>query len=343
MTEAPQHMRAYVLTAYGGPDRATLMDVPVPAPSERQLLVRVRAAGLNPVDFKIRRGDLRLVRSYRLPAVLGNELAGEVVGCGSQVRRFHVGDRVFARVASAAMGAFAPFAVIDEEHAAAMPATVDFATAAGVPLAGLTSLEVLRDELRVKPGDRIFISGGAGGVGTFAIQIARHFGAEVATTASSRGDALVKQLGASVVVDYTRQRPDQVLSGMDGVFDLVGGESLEQAFSIAKAGATVVSVAGMPEPQTASKDLGLGIAHRALFWLASRSLRRLARRHGVHYRYFFMHPSGHDLAELARLVDSGRLKVIIDSIYPFEQIPQAMARLEAGHAKGKIIVTMPGP
>ncbi len=246
-TAIPQHMQAFVLRAYGGPELAALMEVPVPEPTARQLLVRVRAAGLNPVDFKTRRGDLRLVQSYRLPTVLGNELAGEVVACGEQVSRFRTGDRVFARVAKNSMGAFAQFSIVEEDHVAAMPATLDFTTAAAVPLAGLTALQALREELHVARGQRIFISGGAGGVGTFALQIARHLGAQVATTASPRGDALVRELGAETVIDYTRQRPETVLSGLDGAFDLIGGEALEQAFAIVRPGATVVSVAGMPE------------------------------------------------------------------------------------------------
>lgn len=334
-------MQAFVLKAYGGPECAGLTQVQLPEPAARQLLVRVRAAGLNPVDFKTRRGDLRLVQRYRLPVVLGNELAGEVVACGDQVRRFRIGDRVFARVAKSTMGAFAQFAVVEDDHAAVMPASLDFVTAAAIPLAGLTALQVLRDELRVASGQRIFISGGAGGVGTFAIQIAKHLGAQVATTVSPRGQALVRQLGADTIVDYTRESPETVLSELDGAFDLVGGRALEQAFAMMRPGATVVSVAGMPEPQTASKDLERGLGLQALFWAASFSLRHRARQHEVRYRYLFMHPSGEDLFKLAHLVDVGALKVIIDSVYPFERIAEAMSKLEAGHAKGKIIVTMP--
>ena len=336
-----QRMQAFVLKAYGNPESASLMQVPLPEPTSRQLLVRVRAAGLNPVDFKTRRGDLKLVQRYRLPTVLGNELAGEVVACGDQVQRFRVGDRVFARVDKSTMGAFAQFAVVDDDHAAVMPTSLDFATAAAIPLAGLTALQALRDELRVASGQRIFISGGAGGVGNFAIQIAKHLGAEVATTASPKGMALVKQLGADTVVDYTTQSPETMLSGFDGALDLIGGTALEQALAIVRPGATVVSVAGMPEPQTASKDLGRGLGLQALFWAASFSLRKHARKHGVRYRYLFMHPSGEDLSKLAHLVDAGTLKVTIDSVYPFERIADAMFKLEAGHAKGKIVVTMP--
>jgi alcohol dehydrogenase len=337
----PQRMQAFVLKAYGGPECTSLTQVPLPEPASRQLLVRVRAAGLNPVDFKTRRGDLRPVQRYRLPVVLGNELAGEVVACGDQVQRFRVGDRVFARVDKSTMGTFAQFAVVEDDDAAVMPASLDFATAAAIPLAGLTALQALRDELHVASGQRIFISGGAGGVGSFAIQIAKHLGAQVATTASPRGEALVRQLGADTVVDYTRESPETVLSGFDGAFDLVGGHALKQAFAIVRPGATVLSVAGMPEPQTASKDLGRGLGLQALFWMASFPLRLRARQHGVHYRYLFMHPSGEDLSKLARLVDAGALKVIVDSVYPFERIAEAMSKLEAGHAKGKIVVTMP--
>jgi alcohol dehydrogenase len=296
------------------------------------------------VDFKTRNGWVRPIQSYRLPIVLGNELSGEVIGCGDQVRRFRVGDRVFARVAKDRMGAFAQFAVVDEDHAAAMPASLDFATAAAIPLAGLTALQALRDELHIARGQRIFLSAGAGGVGSFAIQIAKHLGAEVATTASPRGAALVRQLGADTVIDYTQQRLASELSGYDGVFDLIGGETLQQAFAIVRPGAAIVSVGGIPEPQTASKDLGRGLGLQALFWAASFSIRRRARRHGAHYRFFIMHPSGEDLSELAGLVEAGAVRVVLDSIYPFERIAEAMAKLETGRAKGKIVVTMPdGP
>ncbi|MCC8401481.1 NADP-dependent oxidoreductase [Paraburkholderia sp. MMS20-SJTN17] len=312
----------------------------MPAPSSRQLLVGVRAAGLNPVDFKTRRGDLRVVQRYRLPVVLGNDLSGEVVACGDQVRRFRVGERVFACVARDTMGAFAQFAVVDEELAAVIPASIDFATAAAIPVAGLTALQALRDELHVSKGQRLFISGGAGGVGTFAIQLARRLGTQVATTASPRGEALVRQLGADLVIDYTRERPASVLSGFDGAFDLLGGDTLKQAFAIVRPGATVVSVAGMPEPDAASNGPGRGPGLQALFWIGSFSLRRCARRHGARYRYLFMHPSGPDLSELGRLVDANALEVVIDSVHSFEHIADAMAKLESGRAKGKIVVTM---
>jgi NADPH:quinone reductase-like Zn-dependent oxidoreductase len=333
-------MKAFVMTGYGGPERSGFVDVPVPKPAAGQLLVKVRAAGLNPVDFKTRSGAVRLVQRYRMPAVMGNELAGEVIACGPEVERFRAGDNVFARVAKGSMGAFAEFAVIEAMHAAAMPKALDFTHSAAIPLAGLTALQALRDELRVTQGQHIFISGGAGGVGSFAIQIARHLGARVATMASPHGEALVRELGAETVVDYTRQRADAILSGLDGAFDTVGGEALRQAFAVVREGALVVSVGGPPEPTTASKDMGLGLGFQALFWLASFSIRCRARQRGARYRYLFMHPSGADLIELARWVDAGALKVTLDSVYPFERLAEALAKLQAGHAKGKIVVTM---
>src|SRR4029077_20000991 len=182
-------MRAYVLKHYGGPEGSLLMDVPAPTPGPRDLLVGVRAAGLNPVDYKFRQGKLRAILRPKLPFVLGNELAGEVIAVGSDVKRWRVGDRGFARVAKDRGGAFAEQACVDEDHAALMPRNLDFTTAAAVPLAGLTALQALRNELGVKPGQKVFMSGGAGGVGTFAIQIAKWLGAHVTTTASKRGEA----------------------------------------------------------------------------------------------------------------------------------------------------------
>ncbi len=333
-------MRAFVLKKYGGPDAAEIRDMPRPVPQAHEVLVRVRAASLNPVDYKIREGMLKVVQRYKLPAVMGNDFAGVVEALGDGVTRFAVGDRVFARVAKDALGAFADYAVIPDDLLAPMPASLDFESAASVPLAGLTALQALRDELHLKPGSRVFIPGGAGGVGTFAIQIAKWLGAEVITTASPRGKALVERLGADVVIDYTAQAFEDHVRGMDGVFDLLGGETLKKAFGVVKPGGKVVSIAGLPEPVTARKDLGRGALLATLFWFASYGSRAEARKRGVTYRYLFMHPSGAELAELGQLIDAGNLEPVIDRVFPFSEIKQAFAYLEGGHAKGKVVVRM---
>jgi alcohol dehydrogenase len=334
-------MRAYVLKHYGGPEGSQLMDVPAPAPRPRDILVEVRTAGLNPVDFKFRQGKLRAILRPKLPFVLGNEFAGEVIAVGSEVKRFGVGDRVFARVAKDRAGAFAEQACVDENDAAHMPRNLDFTAAAAVPLAGLTALQALRDELGVKPGQKVFISGGAGGVGTFAIQIAKWLGAHVTTTASKRGEALVRSLGCDEVIDYTVQDISSQQGRFDAGLDLIGGKTLEQMFQIMKPGTMIVSVAALPEPQTAMWDLGGRRALAALFWLISYGTRSRARRAGVSYRYLFMHPSGRNLALLAELIEQGKLKAIVDRTYPFAQITEALDYVESGRAKGKVVVANP--
>jgi len=331
-------MRAYVLKHYGGPEGSLLMDVSAPTPRPRDILVEVRAAGLNPVDFKFRQGKLRAILRPKLPFVLGNEFAGEVIGVGDDVKQFRVGDRVFARVAKERAGAFAEQACVDEDHVAHMPRDLDFTAAAGVPLAGLTALQALRDELGVKPGQRVFISGGAGGVGTFAIQIAKWLGAHVTTTASKRGEALVRSLGCDEVIDCTAQEISEAHGGFDAGFDVIGGKTLEKMFEIMKPGTKIVSIAGLPEPQTAIKDLGGRRALAAVFWVISYGIRSRARRSGVSYRYLFMHPSGTDLAELAELIEQGKLKVIVDKAYPFANISGALLYVESERAKGKSLL-----
>jgi alcohol dehydrogenase len=333
-------MRAFVLSRYGGPEHTALTEVPQPIPRAGELLVRVHAAGLNPVDFKTRAGALKIIRNYPLPIVIGNELSGVVEAVGPVVERFSKGDCVFARVDKDIMGAFAEYAVVNEDHAARMPASLDFPSAAAVPLAALTALQALRDELHLGAGQRIFIPGGAGGVGTFAIQIAKHLGAHVATTASSRGEALVRRLGADVVIDYAHERFEDKLSDYDCAFDLVGGETLTRLWSVLKRGGRVVSVAGMPEPMTARKDLGRGVGLAALFWIASLGTRLRAARHRSTYRFLFMHPSGSDLTYLASLIDAKKLAVVIDRIFPFAEASKAMAYLETGRAKGKVVLVM---
>jgi alcohol dehydrogenase len=332
-------MRALMLTRYGGPEATELRDgVPMPSVGPHQVLVKIRAAGLNPVDFKTRDGKLKVIRRYPLPAVMGNEIAGVVESVGSGVTRFVVSDRVYARLDKDTMGGLAEWAAVHEDHLARMPASLTFEEAAAVPLAALTALQALRDELRLQRGQRVFISGGAGGVGTFAIQIARHYGARVATTASPRGEALVRRLGADVVIDYTRERFENVLHDYDGAFDLLGGDDLARTFAVVRRGATVVSIAGLPEPETARRDLDRGSALAALFWAASFGTRRAAAKYGVRYRYLFMHPSGADLEFLAKLIDAKEIAVVVDKVFPFAESREALAYLEQGRAKGKVVV-----
>ena len=333
-------MRAYVLDRYGNADGSRLTDVPAPVPGPSDILVNVRAAGLNPVDFKFRQGMLRVIYRPRLPFVLGNELAGEVVAVGRNVKRFSAGDRVFARVGKESGGAFAEQACIDEAYATHMPRNLDFAAAAAVPLAGLTALQALRDVLGIRPGQKVLISGGAGGVGTFAIQIAKWLGASVTTTASKRGEPLVRSLGCDDVIDYTSQDISRVSDRFDAGFDLIGGKTLDQMFDVMKPGTKVVSVAALPEPRTAIEDLGGRSVLAVLFWIISYKIRSRARRANVAYRYLFMHPSGTELAELGALIEQGRLKVVVDKAFSFREIPEALAYVESGRAKGKVVVTM---
>jgi NADPH:quinone reductase-like Zn-dependent oxidoreductase len=317
------------------------MEVPAPTLGPRDILVDVRAAGLNPTDFKFRQGMLRPIYRPKLPLVFGNEFAGEVVAVGDEVTRFSTGDRVFARVEKDRLGAFAEQAAVGEDFAARMPSNLDFAAAAGVPLAALTALQALRDELGLKPEQKVFISGGAGGVGTFAIQIAKWLGAHVTTTASKRGEALVRSLGADKVIDYATDDLTRVAREFDAGLDLVGGSTLDKMFKIMKPGTKIVSVAAVPEPQMALLDLGGRRALAALFWVISYGVRQRARRAGVGYRYLYMHPSGNDLAQLANLIERGRLRVAIDKAYPFAEIAEALAYLETGRAKGKLVVVQP--
>lgn len=332
-------MKAFILERYGdasGTRLAEVRDPPAPGPHEVQ--VRTVAAGLNPVDYKIREGKLRMVMPLKLPAILGSEVAGVVTATGRGATRFQVGDHIYARVAKDGGGGLAEYINLPNDIGAHAPNAVDMETAAAVPLAGLTALQALRDLLKVGPGQRVLISAGAGGVGTFAIQIAKWLGAHVTTTASPRGEALVRALGADTVIDYTRARIADQPRDFDAGFDLMGGETLREMFRVVRPGGTVVTISDVPEPQTALQDLKRGYGLAALFWIASFKVRQEARRAGVHYRFMFMRPDAPGLALLAQLIDEGKLKVVMDRVCQFSEVADAMAYLESGRAKGKVVV-----
>jgi NADPH:quinone reductase-like Zn-dependent oxidoreductase len=331
-------VQAYVLARKGLGRTMELREVPEPTAADNEVLIRVEAAGLNPVDSKVQMAGAQFVWPLDLPRVAGSELSGVVEDLGRNVTRFKVGDRVFARVDHQKLGAYATYCAVDEDLVAKMPDSLGFEDAAGLPLAGVTALQGLR-QMGVTPGQRVFISGGAGGVGTLAIQLAVQMGAEVATTASAKGEKLVRSLGAESVIDYRKQKFKDVLSDYDGAFLLTGGRDLTDAFSIVKRGGNVVSVTHL-DSTSAREDLSAGPVLIAAAWVANTKIRRRTRRAGISYRSLLMRPSGDDLGVLADMVGRDRLKPITDRVFSFERISDAFDYLEQGHAKGKIIVRL---
>lgn len=333
-------MKAIYQTGYGGPEKFVSLDAQQPSPGHGELLVQVAAAGLNPVDYKMREGKLRRVFSTKLPFIAGNELSGEIVAIGSGVTGFVVGDQIIARQKRDTYGAFADFTTVAQSVAAIAPTAIPLTDASGLSLGGQTALQALRDILKIGPGKHVLITGGAGGVGTLAIQIAKALGAEVTTTASPRGKALVESLGADHVIDYTTTDLATVQTRFDGVFDLVAGDALEAAFTIAKPGTTVVSISAVPDPVSGREDIDAGFLLRFAFAIASHGLRKRAKKNGVTYRFLFVKPNTKDLSTLVDMVNAGKLRVIVDSRFSFENFHAAMAQLEKGRAKGKILVEM---
>ncbi|HEX3461198.1 MAG TPA: NADP-dependent oxidoreductase [Acidimicrobiales bacterium] len=331
-------MKGYVLTRKGLGRTMELREVPEPTAADNEVLIRVEAAGLNPVDSKVQAAGAQLVWPLDLPRVAGSELSGVVEDVGRHVTGFKSGDRVFARVNKRKLGAYAKYCVVEEDLVAIMPDTLGFEDAAGLPLAGLTAWQGLQ-QIGAGPGQRVFISGGAGGVGTLAIQLAVQMGAEVATTASAEGAKLVHSLGAATVIDYRTQQFKDVLSDYDGAFLLTGGRDLMDAFTILKRGGNAVSITHV-DPTTAREDLSAGPVIVAATWAANSRTRARTRRAGINYRSLLMHPSGEDLAVLADLVERDRLKPVTDRVFPFEEISDAFTYLDQGHAKGKVIVRL---
>src|SRR5436190_5226682 len=240
-------MRALVLKRYGRPDQVAFVDTPRPAPRPDEILVQVHAAGLNPIDNMIPKRTFKPILRLQLPATLGSDLAGVVVEVGSRVTRFKPGDAVFASIFDRGTGALAEFAVVPEDVAALKPANLDFVQAASIPMVGLTSWQALKERAHVKPGQKVFIPAGSGGIGTFAIQLAKHLGAKVATTTSAGNVARVRSLGADEVIDYKQQEFENVLRDYDAVLGTVRGDAVEKSLRILKPKSNVVSLIGPPD------------------------------------------------------------------------------------------------
>ncbi len=332
-------MKTLVLKRYGGLDQVTFADIPRPALKPDEILVQVHAAGLNPADNKIREGKMKPILRFQLPATLGSDLAGVVVEVGSRVTRFKPGDAVFASIFDLGTGTLAEFAVVPEHAAALKPANLDFVQAASIPMVGLTSWQALKERAKLKPGQKVFIPAGSGGIGTFAIQLAKHLGAKVGTTTSTGNVDLVQSLGADEVIDYKQQEFEEVLRDYDAVLGTVRGDAIEKSLRILKPKSIVVSLIGPPDAVFA-RARGMNFFMVFVFGLLSRKIIRHARKHGVEYSFLFVHPDGRQLAEIAKLLEAGRIRPVIDKVFPFDQAKDALAYLEKGRAKGKVVVQM---
>jgi alcohol dehydrogenase len=330
-------MKAAFIRRYGGNDVVELGEQPMPQAGPGELLVEVHAASVNPVDFKIRDGMLKMIVPFRFPLILGNDFSGVVKAVGAGVTRFRPGDAVFARMDKQRIGAFAEFALVAEADAAAKPANLSHVEAAAVPLAGLTAWQALFEIGGLKSGQKVLIHGGSGGVGSFAIQFARHAGLTVATTVGARNMELARSLGADTVIDYKTQRFEDFVSDYDLVFDTQAGEIQHRSFDVLKRGGALVSIAGKPDGRLV-REFGLNPLLAMLLDFLSRKTLRLAKRHGVRYEYLFMHPSGEQLEQIGRLLADGSVRTIIDKVFPLAQVREALAYSEAGHATGKVVV-----
>lgn len=329
-------MRAMVIDRYGKvPMRLT--EMPTPDIGEYEVLAEIYAASINPVDFKIRDGKVKLLVKYKMPLILGNDFSGVVVKVGAKVTRFKVGDEIYARPRKSKIGTFAEYIAIHEDDIALKPKNLSFEEAASIPLVGLTTYQALIDILQLQKGQKILIHAGAGGVGTFAIQLAKLMGATVATTAREAGANLVKSLGADEIINYKTEKFEEILKNYDAVFDTLGGEILEKSFEVIKSGGKLVSVSGLPNARF-GKEYGSGFFKTLLFSAASYKLTKLEKKHNVQYSFLFMKPSGEQLRIIANFIETGKIKPIIDQVFPFEDAQKAMEYAESGRAKGKIIV-----
>ena len=332
-------MKAAVIDRYGSNDLVKVADVAVPRMGPLDLLVQVHAASVNPLDVKTRNGELKTLLKYRFPLVLGNDLSGVVADVGARVTRFKKGDAVYARLDSDRIGAFADFTAVREGAAALKPANVTFEEAASLPLVALTAWQALVEIGQLGANQRVLIHAGSGGVGSVAIQLARHLGATVFTTVGPRNVDLVKRLGADVAIDYRSERFEDVAKDCDVVLDSAGGDTLVRAFECVKPGGVVVSIGGTPSAAFARR-WGLNPLIVLAIRVMSRKATAAARRHNARYEYLFMRADGEQLREITRLVEGGVIKPLVDRVFPLQQVREALAYSESGRATGKVVITV---
>lgn len=331
-------MKAFIVKRYGKKEKLHLQEVAEPTINEYEVLVQIHAAAVNLLDTLIKNGDFKIFLPYKTPFINGHDMAGVITKVGAKVSKFKVGDEVYARPADFTIGTFAEYIAVNENDLALKPKNLSMEEAASIPLVGLTSWHALVEIANLQKGQKVFIQAGSGGVGTFAIQLAKHVGAFVATTTSSANTALVKSLGADLVIDYKKEDFAAILKEYDVVLHSNrDAKVLENSLKILKPGGTLVSLTGPPTPEFAKK-LGLGWHLQMLTGLLSMSVRRKAKKLNVNFNFLFMRADGKQLSAITSLIEAGKIRPIIDKVFPFEQTNEAMLHVETGRSKGKVVV-----
>ena len=334
-------MQSLMITKYGDLNTSLeIQEVPIPTIGPNQILIKTHAASFNPLDFKIVRGDFKAIRKIQFPRGIGRDVSGVIEKVGEKVKKLQIGDKVYSRIDENFVGTMAEYVISNAADVALMPSNLNYGEAASIPLAGLTVYQSLIDIAKLSSGENILIHAGSGGVGTIAIQLSKHLGANVTTTTSTNNVDMVKNLGADKVIDYTKQSFLDVNEKYDVVYDTLGGQHTVDSFKVLKENGRVVSIAGELDDITA-EQLGLNKFIRFILSMKARKVKKAASRINASYRFYLMSPNGKQLNELAKLYEKESIKPVIDNIYTFEESIAAIDYLSKGRAKGKVVIEFP--
>jgi NADPH:quinone reductase-like Zn-dependent oxidoreductase len=331
-------MKSLMMTKYGDVNISLeVQEVSLPTVGANQILIKTHSASFNPIDYKILRGDFKAMGKIQFPRGIGRDVSGVIKEVGEKVKQLKVGNKVYSRIDDNFVGTMAEYVISNASDVALIPSNLNHEEAASIPLVGLTSYQALIDIAKLSAGENILIHAGSGGIGTIAIQLAKHLGAKVTTTTSTKNVGLVKDLGADKVIDYTKHSYLDEGAKFDVVFDTLGGKHTLDSFKVLKDGGRVVSISGDLDSVT-TKQLGLNKVVRFLLALKVKKVTKAASKMGAIYRFLLMSPNGAQLKELAKLYESGSIKPVIDKTYNFDDSIKALDYLAKGRARGKVVV-----
>ncbi len=328
-------MKAAYIKRYGKIEDVQLDVQPEPSITENAVLVKVHAASINPLDLRVLEGEFKAILPIKFPFILGNDFAGTVAQVGSNVTQFKVGDEVYAK--TDLNGAFAEYTVVQQASLALKPKNIPMEHAASLPLVSLTAWQALVEIAKVKSGQKVLIHAGSGGVGSIAIQLAKHLGATVATTTSGKNTRWVRELGADIIIDYKTMDFEQELKDYDLVLDTQGGKTLEKSLSVIKSGGRIISISGPPD-RAFAETIKANWLLKFIIPLLSWSIRNKAKKRDITYSFLFMQPNGQQLSQISHLVEIRKIKPVVDTEYDFSKIKEALEYVNTGRAKGKIIL-----